>query len=460
MGLGNISSAARSSNVTLSELASGKPAVTLQNKAISSGTKISGTNSKSAVNSNPLLSDNSYAAPNKRISSTTSYKEAFGTVISSAKQIAADDRASGVGISAGLSKLKVRTDQNVFAEALQLVLEHTGNEAARGTSPGDALTSLGAAAQQYVITDAKQAVFDALGISSTENIERGVGTILESVGFGSAGSVKGVSAAGEATNIAAKAAAGEAGGVSALSTSASALGMVSTAFSVYSLIKDWGKSSPQSGAIHGAATGAYIGTQIMPGLGTAIGAGIGAIAGGLIGAIKTGKHKDQVARDKVRELLLKAGVVDKSYSLQLADGSLYDIGKDGGFKLVNADGTKRRAYEVDFTNKLVPQVIGWAQPLAAVLCGGDPKLTTDFTGYFVNAATSNAADLDSAKKNVLAIAAQLGFSEEQMASGLADLHSAGRLNDGQLAAYANGYLTLISTDSEVADVDGDVQAAA
>jgi len=44
---------------------------------------------------------------------------------------------------------------------------------------------------------------------------------------------------------------------------------------------DW--SGAGQGALQYGATGAAIGTKIMPGYGTAIGAGIGVIAGGLVG---------------------------------------------------------------------------------------------------------------------------------------------------------------------------------
>jgi len=44
---------------------------------------------------------------------------------------------------------------------------------------------------------------------------------------------------------------------------------------------DWGGAG--KGAATYGATGAAIGTQIMPGLGTAIGAGVGAVGGALLG---------------------------------------------------------------------------------------------------------------------------------------------------------------------------------
>lgn len=47
-----------------------------------------------------------------------------------------------------------------------------------------------------------------------------------------------------------------------------------------------------SGAISGGATGAMIGSQIMPGYGTAIGAGVGAIGGGVMGYF-AGKKQDE-----------------------------------------------------------------------------------------------------------------------------------------------------------------------
>ena len=91
------------------------------------------------------------------------------------------------------------------------------------------------------------------------------------------------------------------------------------------------------------------------------------------------KGKEQLSRDEVRKMLKERGIIDEEYRIQNADGSTFDIGKDGGEPLYNLDLTDG--------NKLA--MIPAADALTAILTGGNKKLTSDFAGYFVNAATSS-----------------------------------------------------------------------
>ncbi len=234
-------------------------------------------------------------------------------------------------------------------------------------------------------------------------------------------------------------------GRSLASTVGGALGFAGAAYSAYGLISNFGKSDPVTGALQGAATGAYIGS-VVPGIGTLIGGAIGAVAGGILGCIKTGKHKDQIARDNVRDFLQERGILNADYQLQLADGSMYDIGKDGGFTLFNTDGTTRHGYDVDFKNPLAGQVVGWIQPLASLLTGGNKKLKDDFTGYFTNAALSNATDLESARANVLKLYQQSQATPEIMVQGMTALTQNGGISQQELPAYVGGLQDLFRSD--------------
>lgn len=95
--------------------------------------------------------------------------------------------------------------------------------------------------------------------------------------------------------------------------------------------------------------------------------------------IKTGKHKDQLARDQVRSYMKEKGLIDDKYNLTNADQSLFDIGRDGGDP----------QYNVDFTRSGIGETVGRANSIATLLTGGDAKLTSDFAGYLTNAATSS-----------------------------------------------------------------------
>jgi hypothetical protein len=183
------------------------------------------------------------------------------------------------------------------------------------------------------------------------------------------------------------------------------------------------------------AVGASIGTVICPGLGTAIGAGIGALAGGLIGCITAGKHKDQTVRDAVRENLVNAGILNSEYQLQLPDGSMYEMGKDGGPR---DEFGGRRPYEVDFSNPLAQYAVGWMSPIISLATQGNQKIATDFTGYFANAVLSNAKDLNDVRRNVDFFMAKFGLSNEKLAQGVIQLAEGGGADEATARVWLGG----------------------
>lgn len=223
---------------------------------------------------------------------------------------------------------------------------------------------------------------------------------------------------------------------------ATAAGSVGSAASIaggiYGAIQlgmNWGKSTPAAGASSGMAVGATIGTFVCPGVGTAIGAAIGAIAGGLIGSITAGKHRDQKVRDSVRDMLQQAGVINDDYQIRLANGSPYDIGKDGGPR---DEFGGRRPYEMDPNNPMTAQTIAWIDPLVALFSQGNTKVHTDFVGYFTNAALSNAKDINDVRNNVNAIVSQFGISNEQLAHAIASMAQSGQLDKKTAQDWING----------------------
>jgi hypothetical protein len=224
-----------------------------------------------------------------------------------------------------------------------------------------------------------------------------------------------------------------------IATAAGSVGSAaSIAGGIYGAIQlgiNWGKSTPAAGASSGMAVGATIGTFMCPGIGTAVGAAIGAIAGGLIGSITSGKHKDQKVRDSVRAMLQQAGVINSEYQIRLADGSSYDIGKDGGPR---KEFGGRRPYETDPNNPMTAQTIAWIDPIVALFSQGNTKVHTDFVGYFTNAALSNAKDLNDVRNNVNAIVSQFGITNEQLVNALASMAQSGQLDRNTAQAWING----------------------
>ncbi len=198
---------------------------------------------------------------------------------------------------------------------------------------------------------------------------------------------------------------------------------------------NWGKSTPAKGAASGSAVGAAIGTLFAPGVGTAIGGAIGAIAGGLLGSIKTGKHKDQKARDQVREFLVSNGILASDYTIGLADGSRFNIGIDGGPKKELGG---RRPFEVDLSNPMAKYAISWMNPVIALLSQGNDKIHTDFVGYFANAALSNAKSIDDVKANVNGFIEQFGLDDAKIAQGTIEAAKTGLIDEGTAMAWLNG----------------------
>jgi hypothetical protein len=223
---------------------------------------------------------------------------------------------------------------------------------------------------------------------------------------------------------------------STLSAATSTLSVVGGAVGALNLALNWGKSSPSAGAASGVAVGATIGSFIGgPGIGTAIGAALGLVGGALIGAIKVGKHGDQQVRDVARNALVQSNILDQNYQLPLADGSMYNMGLDGGPK---SELGGRRPFEVDTDNPLAAYALSWVNPLVELLFQGNQKLITDFTGYFANAALSNATSLDTVRDNVNFFLKHFGISDQQLAEAVVAQAKNGLIPEQRAASYLNG----------------------
>ena len=140
-------------------------------------------------------------------------------------------------------------------------------------------------------------------------------------------------------------------------------------------------------------------------------------------------NKDQLQRDQLREGVLASGLGLKndkgSTELTLADGTKYDIGLDGGARL--ADG--RRPYDLDLKNELQQSLVPYAQTLSLMYSGGDEKKTSDLTGYFVNAAISNAKTKEEALANLRSFYNKAGVTTSQATQYLGNLKKNGKLDD-------------------------------
>ena len=221
-----------------------------------------------------------------------------------------------------------------------------------------------------------------------------------------------------------------------------ALGAFGAAYSAFSIYKNFGKMSLPDGALNGAAIGAFAGALAGP-----IGITVGGIAGGLVGGAlsffkNSGKDKDQLARDEMRSGLQKMGMLDEGFGLTLADGSKYDMGKDGKFALSNLDGNQRRAYDVDLADERATQVVGWINPLAEAMAGENEKVKTDLVGYLTNAALSNATTRDEARANVRKFYEESKIDVAELATAVDSGVQQGRVKPDLGEAYLNGLVDL------------------
>lgn len=138
-----------------------------------------------------------------------------------------------------------------------------------------------------------------------------------------------------------------------------------------------------------------------------------------IASFMSHKDADQMARDRYRSYLKDSGLVDDAYAYTDQNGRKIDFGADGSARLQNMNGanidgeTDRGTYDVDFTNKLAGQTVGYLNPLASIQIGGNQgrsqKLQNDATGMLVNAALNGATDQSSAQANALNLFKRSGY---------------------------------------------------
>jgi len=218
---------------------------------------------------------------------------------------------------------------------------------------------------------------------------------------------------------------------------------IAGAYGAYNLIDKWGQRKPLESAMSGAAAGAAIGSFIpIPGA-TIIGAIIGGIAGGAVGFIKTGKHEDQMSRDLVRKVMQENGFLDQNWNLELADGSTYNIGIDGG---PMAELAGRRPHEPNEKHPMSGQAAGWVNPIATIVTGGKPGLAQNFAGYFVNAVTSNADTMEGVRANVLKLYEKLGINQDAAVQLMGQLKDAGKITQAEYEVFSYGVGTAFQGD--------------
>lgn len=271
-------------------------------------------------------------------------------------------------------------------------------------------------------------------------------------------------------------------GAKGISTLGAAAGAAAVAYGAYQVYQGWGEGGSK-GAVNGALGGTSMACGLY-GLGASGVLGSGAMAaaamnpfvlGGVVAfsiasnclPLGGGKSEDQQARDQMRSFGQKLNLVDKDYSVMLADGSRADVGTDGHggqHEFRNPDiatqaGNKVRtlgAYDVDYTNDLDFAANLGTTALTRLCAGGKGKAIDQFAGQLANASISNIGygqdmtpeNFTKMQANVKGFFAQVGIKSKEDAYALANQAFAeGRINEMDLVSTHQGIdLTFDSAD--------------
>jgi hypothetical protein len=130
----------------------------------------------------------------------------------------------------------------------------------------------------------------------------------------------------------------------------------------------------------------------------------------------SGKSDAQLLRDDFRGALKESGVADDKYMVTLADGSKFNIGLDGKTKYENTDGSKRNAWDVDFSNPLAKLATDKIDPMIRNIYGPDAEKAgirpEQYTGMLVNAVTSNAQNEADVMANIETMFGKSTFAKQ------------------------------------------------
>jgi hypothetical protein len=164
----------------------------------------------------------------------------------------------------------------------------------------------------------------------------------------------------------------------------------------------------------------------------------------------SGKGKDQQYRDYFRDVGAdpKLGsFLQKnekgSHELTLADGSKFDIGKDGGAKLknygTNIDGKTERQYsDVDWSNPQANEIVAIANPLSVLIFRSSEGKR--MVGHLSNAISSNnPTDLKAIKSNAKHVALQAGMDYATGVLGLQKLKEEKSISEGTYKVYLKSW---------------------
>ena len=210
------------------------------------------------------------------------------------------------------------------------------------------------------------------------------------------------------------------------------------------------------------AAGASAGS-VFPVVGTAIGAAVGLAAGLIAGNTGSGKNTGQMMRDSWRGTLTSIGIASKddkkNVNVELADGSLYNIGLDGNAKLDNVDGvTKRNTFDVDWGNDVAVNSIPTAH-LFAIATGLDPTSNSSMDLFHravaqsINAATSNTNTISGVNENFRYMMDKAGIDPRDLGMQIESLRVQNKITEQEYGVYINQLNKVYGTQLQPTDLE-------
>lgn len=194
-----------------------------------------------------------------------------------------------------------------------------------------------------------------------------------------------------------------------------------------------GSQRNKQSAAGGAAAGATIGGSWFGIYGAAIGAAVGALAGLTGSWTGSKKGKAQFMRDNIRGVLQQNGILNENWQGTLADGSLYDFGKDG---------STLKWKEIDKIAQANPNSWSTAVDMADALAAGYGfvgQKASDLAAWYAKGAVSNAGDDPAiAAANMRHIAQQQGINPDIIKQKLDEALRDNRINQSQYDRYWQG----------------------
>ena len=218
---------------------------------------------------------------------------------------------------------------------------------------------------------------------------------------------------------------------------------------VDSAMDDWRNGEKQSGAIRGINALASPVNGFMGQMGGTLGSDKAQSILGVMNPITmpfaaadlagvnfwSGKDKDQRGRDQTRAIGQKNKWLNDDFQLDLGNGQVLQMGKDGDNTYKNAAGQERHTYEIDWEDPNAGQAVGWIRPLALAWTGKDGKETDDLVGQLYNELTNDGnADLDEIRNRVVSVYNALGLKPSAMSQALSQMNLAQDKKDAAIAA--------------------------